>query len=79
MKKTDIVILAVCSLVIAGAVFFIVKNYLPKSATKSVQTKETMNFNGNIDQNTINQIEQRKNYGAPPMDNIGRDNPFGGL
>ncbi len=79
MKKSDIIVISFCGLIIAVSIFFITKGLMPSKSNKPFKVQSTINFTGNIDQGTIDKIQKRKDYGSPPMDNIGRDNPFGGL
>ncbi len=76
MKKTDIIVVVICALVIILAAYFVSKGLMPKSQPTTTQNKATIEFTGQIDTDTINKLQKRKDYGSPPMDNIGRDNPF---
>lgn len=76
MKKKDIIVVAICGIIILGSAFFIIKNFMPAPPKKTVKTDNSMNFTGDIDQSQIDKIQQLHDYGTPPMDNIGRDNPF---
>ncbi|MEK7447554.1 MAG: hypothetical protein AAB632_02040 [Patescibacteria group bacterium] len=79
MKKKDIVIIIVCILVIVVSVYIMIKSFTPKPKDKPTQNKETIEFTGEIDQDAITKLKSRKDYGVPPMDNIGRENPFASL
>ena len=80
MKKKDIIIIVICVLVIIGSIYFIMQGFLKKSAPPSAQqSQETINFTGEIDKDAVEKLKTRKDYGTPPMDNIGRDNPFASL
>jgi len=78
MKKKDIAALVVCVCIIIGSVTIILRT-LTKSPVKVQQAKETIQFTGNINNDEIEKLKQRKDYGVPNMDNIGRDNPFASL
>lgn len=80
MKKKDIIIIIVCLIIIAIVTFFLLTTFVFKKSTTSSeqqgQTTETMDFTGDIDENAINKIKERKDYMNLPMENIGRGNPF---
>lgn len=76
MKKKDIFVVAICTVIIIGSIFFILNGFTAKSPQKPVQNKATIEFSGNIDKGSIEKMKTRKDYGTPNMDNIGRENPF---
>lgn len=80
MKKKDIVVIVICFLIILVALYFIVTTLRPQTKDKAnVKSKNTIDFTGEIDEKAIEKLKTRRDYGAPPMDNIGRDNPFASL
>lgn len=79
MKKKDIIVIVICVIIIVGALFFILKNFMPKSQDTPIQQRETIDFTGEIDDKAIEKLKARKDYGSPPMDGIGRNNPFASL
>jgi hypothetical protein len=79
MKKKDIIVIVICFLVIAGSLFFILTGFKAKPVEQKSQNKETIEFTGNIDKDSIEKLKSRRDFGTPPMDNIGRDNPFASL
>lgn len=79
MKKKDIVVLIMCSLVIFASLFIIFGGFSKSAPKTQPQTKETMNFSGDIQKEDIDKLLKRKDYGVPPMDGIGRENPFASL
>lgn len=76
MKKKDIIVLAICTVVIMGSIYFIMRGFSSKPSAPVVENKETINFTGEIDKEAIDKLQKRKDYGSPTMDNIGRENPF---
>lgn len=79
MRKTDILVITVCGFIIIGAVYMIYKGSVSKPQTPVQSTKEITNFTGNIDKDTIKKLRDRKDYGTPGMDGIGREDPFAQL
>ncbi|RJO61583.1 hypothetical protein C4544_02515 [candidate division WS5 bacterium] len=80
MKKKDIVVLVICVLIILVALYFIMTTLKPKTQEKAnVKSQNTIDFTGEIDEKAIEKLKSRRDYGSPPMDNIGRDNPFASL
>lgn len=79
MRKKDIIVIVICVLVIAAALYLMLRGFSSKPQNVSTQNKETINFTGEIDQDAITKLKSRKDYGTPAMDNIGRDNPFASL
>ncbi|GEM_PF-1113100 len=84
MKKKDIVTLAVCAVFIIGAfvvIYFMLFPPTPKATvtnTNSTVGQQTT-ISGNLDQTTLNRINDLKNYVSTNLDNIGRTDPFGPL
>lgn len=81
MKKKDIITLIVAACVFGVASYFVYKMLFP---TKKVQTTTSpqsteKTITGNIDQETLKLISEKKDYGEATLDNIGRTNPFGPL
>lgn len=76
MKKKDIMVLILCAVVVIGSIYFIMRGFSSKPTAPVVENKETINFTGEIDKGAIEKLQQRKDYGSPTMDNIGRENPF---
>ena len=86
MKKKDIITLAVCSVFIIGAFVVIYFMFFPptsKATANNNTTASTVNqpakISGNLDQDTLNKINDLKNYVSTNLDNIGRTDPFGPL
>lgn len=79
MKKKDIIVIIICVFIIAGAVFFMLNGFKQKTVKKESKNKETIDFTGNINKDDVDKLKNRKDYGTPPMDNIGRENPFASL
>lgn len=79
MKKKDIIVIVMCALIIAASLYFIFRGFAPKTQGVSTQNRESIEFTGDIDENEIEKLKSRKDYGTPPMDNIGRENPFASL
>ena len=80
MKKKDIIVLALCIMVILACVFIMFKGFSKsKSPSTSTQRTEKIDFTGNIDEKEIKKLKERKDYGVPSMENIGRENPFANL
>ena len=83
LKKKDIMILVICLVVIGGAVFIAFK-LLGSSGSKGTiaQTtqgqveKKDQTITGNIDSDTLANINKFKDYDEAKLDNIGRVNPF---
>lgn len=79
MKKKDIIVVIICVLVITACVFIIFRSLSPKADSTSTEKKETIEFTGNIDEEGVKKLKERKDYGQPNMENIGRENPFARL
>lgn len=79
MKKKDIIVISMCIVIIAVSVYFIFRSLRPKAPEAPVQQKETMEFTGEIDKKKIEELKNRKPYGVPSMEGIGRENPFASL
>lgn len=79
MKK-NIIVSSLCLIVIVAvaiAAYMFLKAPAPKKTTQTSQNEAR--FSGNIDEAAIEELNKRKDYGTPPMDNIGRENPFAGI
>ena len=79
MKKRDIIVMIACLLIIVGSVAFIFKSFSGGTDKEETKSKGVSEFKGEIDQKQIDELQNRKDYGVPSMDNIGRDNPFASL
>lgn len=83
MKPKDIATIAVCVVIISGALFFAIKMFVPtKKSTKSNTSQQSAaekTITGDIDQETLDKLDSLKNYGDTNLDNIGRVNPFAPL
>jgi hypothetical protein len=80
MKKKDIIILVVASIVIAGSVFFLlrllnppVENQNTKTESESIKAIPTT-----FDENTLKRIQSLSDYGNPGLENIGKADLFAG-
>jgi len=81
MKKKDIITVIVAVVFIGVSVYFMYKMLAPTS-TKKAETNTTKTetvITGNIDEETLKLISEKKDYGQAALDNIGRTNPFGSL
>jgi hypothetical protein len=88
MKKKDLISVIIMGGIIIVALYFALSMLgvfgAPKSTagkvttTTSTQTNKP-EFTGNIDENTLQKVNNLTNYGDAPLDNIGRVNPFGPL
>ena len=88
MKKKDIVTIVImgCIIIAAG---YLALSFLGVFGSKSSKTSSTETttqtqsskpeFTGNIDNSTLQKVNNLKDYGQAPLDNIGRVNPFGPL
>jgi len=79
VKKKDIIVIVICAIIIIASIFFILRGFTSKSQNTVIEKKETIDFTGNIDEGAVEKLKKRKDYGSPPMDNIGRTNPFASL
>lgn len=81
--KKDIIMLIVALVVLGGCGFFLYRMLAPSSnpnaPATNTPTQTTTTFTGNIDQETLAQVTDKKDYGEASLDNIGRTNPFGPL
>jgi len=48
----------------------------PKQAKQTKKSVEKIEFTGNIDTDSIEKLKNKKDYGVPDMENIGREDPF---
>ncbi len=83
MKTKDIGILIVSLIFIGGAIIFGYKILFPSQGkavtTTTTQPTEQVDFSGEIDQTTLDQINKLNDYGTATLDRIGRADPFGPL
>ena len=82
MKTKDIVIVIVAVILMAGSGYLIYRMTAPsKASTENTNTTQTQEdtFTGDIDEETLKLISEKKDYGEATLDNIGRTNPFGPL
>lgn len=82
MKKKDIItaIVAVALIGVSGYFMYKMLAPAPSSTTKTGSTTKTEpTITGNIDEETLKLISEKKDYGQAALDNIGRTNPFGPL
>jgi|GEM_PF-1434188 len=79
MKKNDIIIIVVCTLVIGGVLLFLLGGFSKKPTIVQGQNTENINFTGDFDNSKIDDLIKRKDYGSIPKGNIGRQNPFAGF
>lgn len=82
MKRKDIITILVAVVLIGASVFVIYRMLAPKSNSKQPVTSQEPvgdTFTGDIDEETLKLISEKKDYGEATLDNIGRTNPFGPL
>lgn len=88
MKKKDIITIIVCLVIFVVAGYFILnmlgifgkKQTTTTTTTTTTQTQSNQQeFTGNIDNETLQKVQQLNDYGEATLDNIGRANPFGPL
>jgi len=85
LKQKDIIVLIVCVVIIAGALFFVFKflgigsNKTTTETTAQQTQKKEQTITGNIDSDTLANIKKYKDYDEAKLDNIGRVNPFAPL
>jgi len=85
LKQKDIIVLVVCVVIIAGALFFVFKFLGIGSSKTTTETtaqqtqKKEQTITGNIDSDTLANIKKYKDYDEAKLDNIGRVNPFAPL
>jgi predicted metalloprotease len=81
MKKKDIISIVVSLIIIVVALYFglQIMGVFPKKTQKTAATNNTekeKTFSGNIDQETLDNINKLTDYGEANLDNIGRKDPF---
>jgi hypothetical protein len=82
MKTKDIVTVAFAVILMAGSGYLIYRMMTPSKVSTentSVTQIQEDTFTGNIDEETLKLISEKKDYGEATLDNIGRTNPFGPL
>ena len=84
MKTKDIIAVTLCALVIAGSIYYILKlssPAKPKTEEKTEAEKISEEFTGELDKykDTLEEVSKFTDYGKPPLDGIGRANPFAPL
>lgn len=79
MKKNDIIIVVVCILVIGGVLIFAFGGFSKKPTAVKSQNTEKIEFTGEFDDQKVENLTKRKDYGSLPKGSIGRPNPFAEL
>jgi len=86
MKKKDMITLTISIIIFVVAGYFALSMLGVIGGSKATSTPQTQTqtqpqqeFTGNIDQETLQQVEKLNDYGEATLDNIGRANPFGPL
>jgi len=82
MKKKDILTIIVAVALIGVSGYFLYKMLAPaktNTASNAEVRKTEVTITGDIDQDTLKLITEKKDYGQAALDNIGRTNPFGPL
>ena len=85
MKKKDILVLLIAIVMIGGSGFAIYKMLAPAQAATEIEAgtnttnNTTTTITGNIDEDAIEEVVNRTDYGEAALDGIGRTNPFGPL
>ena len=80
MKRKDLISIIASLAVIGVAIYFGLgmMGVIKKAPKKVVATNPAAekNFTGNIDKDTLENINKLNDYGEASLDNIGRINPF---
>jgi len=82
MKTKDIITVLAAIILIGGSCYLGYRMLAPAQKAKTAEETATVQpdrFTGNIDEDTLKMISERKDYGEATLDNIGRTNPFGPL
>jgi flagellar basal body-associated protein FliL len=81
MKKKDILIVAIASIVIIGAVILLIRIVNPTTKTQRGQTEADAikTVPVEFDENTLNRIKSLSDYGNPTLENIGKTDIFSGF
>ena len=84
MKKKDIFVLLFALVMIGGSGFAIYKMLAPAQPATETETNvdtaaTTTTITGEIDEEAIEEVVARTDYGEAALDGIGRTNPFGPL
>ncbi len=80
MKKNEIIILIIATIVIGISAFFMIRllNPTPKTTTETTEADQIKSIPTTIDENTFERINNLSDYGEPNLDNIGKTDIFSG-